>query len=426
MTDNRGRYIDNLLPRFDRSPTPYHAVDTIADELAEVGFSEYDEGGPFPTEPGRHFTRRGGSLVAWSSAMTDPATGFRVIGAHTDSPNLRIKPKPDGESVGWSKLGVEVYGGALLNSWLDRELGLAGRVAVRDGDVARTVLFHDDRPLLRVPQLAVHLDREVNDRGLILNRQQHLNPVWGAGDVGSFVEYLADQTGSNREDVLGWDAMVFDINPACVGGLNLDFLVSGRIDNLLSCFVAADALKLGAAEPGPHTKMICLFDHEEVGSVSTSGAGGPLLDQTIARIVEARGGAAISRGQAITNSMMVSADGAHATHPNYVDRHEKDHTIEINSGPVLKINSNQRYATDAVSAAEFRLSCEAAKVPMQTFVNRSDLACGSTIGPLTSGRLGIPVVDAGCAQLGMHSAREMAGSADPEMFRDALAAFLRR
>lgn len=427
MTDTRPRYVDRLLPRFDRSPTPYHAVETIASELASNGFLEIGETAPFPTAEGTYLVRRGGSLVAWASQMShEPISGFRVVGAHTDSPNLRVKPKPDTKSAGWNQLGVEVYGGALLNSWLDRELGLAGRVVTKHGGETRTALFHDNRPLLRIPQLAVHLDREVNERGLILNRQQHLSPVWGAGDVGSFAGYLGEQVGVDAEDLLAWDAMAFDVNPACLAGIHDDFLVSGRIDNLLSCFVATDALSDAAADPGRHTAMICLFDHEEVGSVSTSGAAGPLLDTTISRIVASRGGDIDDHGRAIADSMMVSADGAHATHPNYVDRHEKDHAIEINAGPVLKVNSNQRYATDGLTSAEFRMSCDAAGVPLQSFVTRSDLACGSTIGPLIAGRLGIAVVDAGCAQLGMHSAREMAGSADPEMFRDALHSFLVR
>lgn len=427
MSENQPKYVDSLLPRFDLSPTPYHAANTVASELTANGFREVNETEPFPSEPDNYFVSRGGSLVAWvSGSSSDPSSGFRVIGAHTDSPNLRVKPKPDTESAGWSQLGVEIYGDALLNSWLDRDLGIAGRVAVRHGDGAKMAMFHDTRPLMRVPQLAVHLDREVNERGLILNRQQHLSPVWGVGDTRSFTDYLGEQVGVQSRDVLAWDAMAFDLTPACIGGLDGDFLVSGRIDNLLSCFIASDALRSAAGDPGARTAMICLFDHEEVGSMSTSGAAGPLLDNMISRIVAARGGSVDERSRAIADSMMVSADGAHATHPNYVDRHEVDHRIWINAGPVLKINSNQRYATDAHTAAEFRMSCEDAGVPHQTFVSRSDLACGSTIGPVTAGRLGMPVVDAGCAQLAMHSAREMAGSADPEMFRDALQSLLKR
>ncbi len=416
-----------LLPQFDASPTPYHAAATVASTLINAGFQEIPESGAFSAVAGSFVVRRGGSLVAWStSAETTSTTGFRIVGAHTDSPNLRVKPQPDTAAAGWRQLGVEVYGGALLNSWLDRDLGLAGRVVVRAGASARTLLFADRRPILRVPQLAIHLDREVSERGLLLNRQTHMVPVWGVGDSSStFVDYLADAVDVAAGDVLSWDAMAFDVAPACIAGLDDDFLVSGRIDNLLSCFVAADAL-IAAGASGPNVPMICLFDHEEVGSVSASGAAGPLLESTVARIGGALGGGVGELARAASSSVVVSADGAHATHPNYVDRHEKDHLIAVNGGPVLKTNANQRYATDAESAAEFRLACEDADVPLQEFVSRTDLACGSTIGPLTAGRMGISVVDVGCPQLAMHSAREMAGSDDPEWFRDALRAFLVR
>ncbi len=416
-----------LLPRFDASPSPYHAVANVASTLINAGYREIPESDEFPETPGSFLVRRGGSLVAWSTSVdTTSTTGYRIVGAHTDSPNLRVKPQPDTGAAGWRQLGVEIYGGALLNSWLDRDLGLAGRVVVRDGGSTRTLPFTDRRPILRIPQLAIHLDREISERGLLLNRQTHMVPVWAVGDRSStFVDYLAEAIDVAASDVLSWDAMAFDIAPACVAGLDDDFLVSGRIDNLLSCFVAADAL-VGVGEGGPHVPMICLFDHEEVGSVSASGAAGTLLESTVARIGAALGGGIDELARAASSSVVVSADGAHATHPNYVDRHEKDHLVAVNGGPVLKINANQRYATDAESAAEFRLVCEDADVPLQEFVSRTDLACGSTIGPLTAGRLGMAVVDVGCPQLAMHSAREMAGSDDPEWFRDALGAFLFR
>ncbi len=408
-----------------RSASGNHVA--MATTLVAAGFSEISATDPFPSDPGRYLVLRGGSIIAWATGHdTGPTTGFRMVGAHTDSPNLRVKPRPDVNSAGWNQLGVEVYGGALLNSWLDRDLGLAGRVVVRDGSATRTELFLDPRPLLRIPQLAIHLDGDIGEHGLLLNRQQHMSPVWSVGDAPSFAEYLADLVGTDTDEVLAWDAMTFDTNPACVAGLDGEFLVSGRIDNLLSCFVAVDSVIAAAGAPGPHVPMICLFDHEEVGSVSMTGAAGSLLESIVSRIGAALGGGPDERGRAAAASIVVSADGAHATHPNYVDRHEKDHRIAVNAGPVLKVNANQRYATDAGSAAEFRMACGDAEVPLQVFVNRTDLACGSTIGPLTSGRLGMSVVDAGCAQLAMHSAREMAGCADPEWFRDALTMFLSR
>jgi len=421
-------YAEQLLPRLDRSPTPYHAVQETLAVLGAHGFTLISEPDAFPTVPGRYVIVRGGSLAAWViSPDTKPTTGFRIVGAHTDSPNLRVKPNPDHSSAGWPQLGVEVYGGALLNSWLDRDLGIAGRVVVSEGDHLTTQLFSDDRPLLRVPQLAIHLDRQIGARGLRLNKQTHMTPIWGAAAMeGSFLDYLASMTDTEAGKILGYDAMLFDTNPGCLAGLDRDLFVSARIDNLLSCFVAVDSLVAATDSPGPHVPMICLFDHEEVGSMSASGAAGPLLDTVLSRIGMAIGGGSEQTARALADTIVVSADGAHATHPNYMERHDPDHHIALNAGPVLKINANQRYATDAESAAEFRACCAEADVPVQVFVNRSDLACGSTIGPLTSGRLGVRVVDAGCAQLAMHSVRETAGASDPGMFRDALERFLVR
>lgn len=414
-----------LAGLLDASPTPFHAVQTAAERLVGAGFRELPPGERL-SGPGKSFVRRGGALVAWSVADHHRATsGVRVIGAHTDSPNLRIKPQPDTASAGWRQLGVEVYGGVLLNSWLDRDLGIAGRAVVREADATTTRLFRDDRPLLRIPQLAIHLDREISEKGLLLNRQRHMVPVWGAGDAPAFVDHLAGLLEVDAEDIVGFDAMAHDLSPAALVGLDEQFLASGRIDNLLSCFVGIDALCAVADEPGPRVAMVCLFDHEEVGSVSATGAASPLLSGVIERLGAMLGGDAEDRASARADSLVVSADGAHATHPNYVDRHEPDHQIQVNGGPVLKVNANQRYATDAESGAEFTLACERAGVPMQRFVSRTDLACGSTIGPISAGQLGMAVVDAGCAQLAMHSAREMCGSHDPGWFEAALVEALR-
>lgn len=414
-----------LLDLLDHSPTPFHAVATAADELIEAGFVEVAAGAPIPAR-GRVLIRRGGALVAWAiSDAHDAASAVRVVGAHTDSPNLRIKPQPDTASGRWRQLGVEIYGGALLNSWLDRDLGLAGRVAVREGDGVMTRLFSDNRPLLRVPQLAIHLDREISEKGLLLNKQRHMAPIWAAGDdAPPFASYLAAQLEVERADVLSWDVMAHDLTPAALTGLDEQFLASGRIDNLLSCFVGLDALISAAADIGPAIPMLCLFDHEEVGSVSSTGAASPLLGDVLDRIGAALGGDLEDRARSRASSLLVSADGAHATHPNYLERHEPDHHVAVNEGPVLKLNANQRYATDAETAAAFTLACERADVPMQRFVTRTDLGCGSTIGPAAAGQLGISVVDAGCAQLAMHSAREMGGSHDPAWFLAALTELL--
>jgi len=428
MNSTDSNYADQLLPRLDRSPSPYHAVSEASTVLAGNGFVAIDETMAFPAAPGRYMLVRGGSLAAWViTSRTESTTGFRAVGAHTDSPNLRIKPNPDYSSAGWSQLGVEIYGGALLNSWLDRDLGLAGRVVISDSESASTRQFLDNRPIVRVPQLAIHLDREVGEKGLRLNRQVHMSPIWGSSaSQPAFLDYLASVIDAAPEKILGYDAMLFDTNPSSLAGIDRDLLVSARIDNLLSCFIAVDSLSNVAGSPGEHVPMICLFDHEEVGSVSATGAAGPLLDTVVARIGASLGGGVDEHARAMADSMVVSADGAHATHPNYAERHEPNHHIAVNAGPVLKINVNQRYATDAQTAAEFRVCCSEADVPVQTFVNRTDLACGSTIGPLTSGRLGVRVVDAGCAQLAMHSIRETAGAHDPAMFRAALQRFMVR
>jgi len=407
----------------DSSPTPYHAVETVRAHLEAAGFRPFTaDTGPV----GRWFHAEGGGIIAWVVAEHhDASSPLRIVGAHTDSPNLRIKPQPDVSTLGITQLGVEVYGGALTNSWLDRDLGLAGRVVVRSGDGLQVRLVRDDRPLLRVPQLAIHLDGEFRSSGLNLNRQRHMVPMWGLGEAPAFREYLADQLSVRADEVVSWEMMAHDLSPARLAGLDDAFLVSSRLDNQLSCFVATRSLLEVADRPGDAIAVLALFDHEEVGSVSTTGAASPFLRRQIERIWASLDADLEATIAASSASLVISADGAHATHPNYADRHEPDHRIALNGGPVLKINANQRYATDATSQAAFELACREAEVPIQRFVSRTDLACGSTIGPATAGELGIGVVDAGMAQLAMHSARETAGSLDPSWFEAALAVALR-
>ena len=381
--------------------------------------------------PAAYAVIRGGSLVAWEvKAGADPLRGLRLIGAHTDSPNLRIKPRPDTGGSGYRQLGVEVYGGVLLNSWLDRDLGVSGRVSFRDGRRAVAREFRVDRPLLRVPQLAIHLDRGVND-GLKLNPQQHLVPVWALGpsDEGAFRRFLAKELGVAEDAVLTWDAMLHDLAPSCLLGVDDEFVSAPRIDNLASCHAAVEALSAQLDTPDwdgeqAGVAVICLYDHEEIGSQSATGADGALLVTVLERIANASGLDRDGFHRALASSICVSADGAHATHPNYPERHDPVHPIRIGSGPVLKVNANVRYATDANSAAAFELACDAAGVPLQRFVSRADMPCGSTIGPVTAARLGVSTVDVGIPQLSMHSAREMCGAHDPAMFTAALTAFL--
>lgn len=412
--------IDGLRAFLDASPSPYHAVATAADALSGAGFRELDPLAAWPATAAG-FVRRGGALVAWNAAGgLGPVSGFRIVGAHTDSPGLRVKPNADVGGFNFRQLAVEVYGGALLNSWLDRDLGLAGIVVLADGSDR---LVRVDDAIARVPQLAIHLDREVNDRGVQLDKQVHLQPVWGTGTAaaGDFRAFLAERLGVSPAAIAGWELQLFDVMPSALLGADRSLLASGRLDNQLSCWAALAAMV--AAASSSQTSVVALFDHEEVGSSSTTGAAGPLLEHVLDRLVLAAGGAGEDRYRAYAASSCISADNAHAVHPNYPERHEPGHRPIVNMGPALKINANQRYATSASTAARFQRACEAARVPMQTFVSRNTMPCGSTIGPITATRLGIDTVDVGVPQLSMHSARELCGVEDPVSMTGALAAY---
>jgi aspartyl aminopeptidase len=367
--------------------------------------------------------RRGGAVIAWSAPVdATPATPLVLVGAHTDSPNLRIKARPDVGAAGWRQLGVEVYGGALVNSWLDRDLGLSGRVVVRDGDGQATRLLLVDRPLLRVAQLAIHLDRDITTDGLQLDRQRHLTPIWGVGDVaeGDFTAFVAHELGVDADDVLSWDLMTHDVTPSSLLGRDDELLAGPRLDNLCSVLCGLLALLRADEREGGPVRVLVAFDHEEIGSTTATGAGGPELRRIIERLVTSAGGTRDDLHRALAGSYVVSADMAHATHPNWPERHEPHHHVHVNAGPVVKINANQRYASDAETIARFELACERAGAPVQRYVHRNDLPCGSTIGPITAANLGVPVVDVGIAQLSMHSARELIGAHDPEPMVAAL------
>jgi len=418
-----------MLAFIDAAPSPFHACQQAADRLQAVGFTEVREADAWPQGPGGHFVRRGGSLVAWSvDPHHRPHDGFRIVGAHTDSPNLRIRPRPDAGRAGFRQLAVEVYGGALLNSWLDRDLGISGRVVVRGAAGPEERLLLVPRPLLRVPQLAIHLDRDINKDGLQLNPQQHLTPVWGLGpsSPGGLASFLGRELDCAPSTILAWDLMAHDLSPSTLLGTDDELVSAPRLDNLCSSWAAVAALCRLAAEDREltHLPVLVLFDHEEVGSTSERGADSPLLPALLERIVVGLGGGREDLLRALAASVCCSADNAHATHPNYVERHEPNHHIELNGGPVLKVNANARYATDAASAATFVLACEQADVPLQRYSHRGDLPCGSTIGPITAARLGVPTVDVGAPQLAMHSARELGGSEDPAHYTAALEAFL--
>lgn len=423
-------YVTQMLGDLEASPTPYHAVARATELLTAAGFAETDLDAPLPAD-GRHIIATGGLLIAWDSvgratrAGANP--GFVIVGAHTDSPNLRVRTHPDGSSAGWEQVGVEVYGGILANSWLDRDLGLAGRVLVAGASGAEERLVRDDRPVLRIPQLAIHLDREIREKGLLVDPQKHLVPLWamGAGEEGTFRSYVADLAEVSPDDIASWDLMAFDTQAPAIVGRDGDMIASARIDNLLSTFCGVQALISTANEPGPRIPVLVLYDHEEVGSESATGAGGAVLANVLERISAAGGAGRIGHLEALARSYVVSADGAHATNPNYVDKHEPNHLIAINAGVVVKRNANQRYASDAASEAPFRAACAAADVPVQTYIHRNDLPCGSTIGPITAARLGVPTVDVGAPQLAMHSIRESAGTQDIGHLTRALASVWR-
>ncbi|MDH4076686.1 MAG: M18 family aminopeptidase [Acidimicrobiia bacterium] len=407
------------------SPTPYHAAARAAELLSAAGFAECNPALPLPTGPGPRFLRTGGSLAAW--VQPEALGGVLLVGAHTDSPNLRVRTRPDITSADVALVGVEVYGGVLLNSWLDRDLGLAGRVSVRDASGAISHrLWCESEPVLRIPQLAIHLDREIRDKGLDLNPQQHIRPMWALGqtDEGAVRAYVAAGLGVEPEAVLAWDLMAFDTQPPAVVGRDRDLFASARIDNLVSSFCAVRALT-GLVEPQPGSggngsggagggrmPMVVLYDHEEIGSESATGASGSWLASVLERVAVAAGLDRAGYLAALARSLVISADGAHATHPNYADKHEPSHHVHLNGGVVLKRNANQRYATDAVSEAELVAVAADAGVPLQYYIHRNDLLCGSTIGPITAARLGVPTVDIGAPQLAMHSCRETAGVAD--------------
>ncbi len=425
----------DLLAFIDASPTPYHAVAEAVRRLRTAGFRDCAEGEIWSLAPGdrRLVVRHGGSLVAFSVGSESPVDGgFRIVGAHTDSPNLRLKPCADTSAHGYRQLAVEPYGGLLLHTWLDRDLSIAGRVTLREGPALRTVLLDFGRPLARVPSLAIHLNRDLKEKGLQLNAQTHALPLVGLEDSLALAPLVASELRAQRiadvppDAVLAFDLMLYDVQRSEVIGADGAFIAAPRLDNLASCHAAVSALVDDGARPdlGRATRAVVLYDHEEVGSESAQGAGGNLLVETLERIVAAyKGGAEQGLARARARSRVVSADMAHAVHPNFADKHEPGHKPVLGRGPVIKSNVNQSYATDAVTAAEFAAHCASAGVAPQHFTSRNDQPCGSTIGPITAARTGIPTVDVGNPMLSMHSCRELAGTADVAPMIRVLRAF---
>ncbi|GAB2783403.1 M18 family aminopeptidase [Halomonas shantousis] len=422
--------LERLLSFLQLSPTPWHAVANMASRLEQAGYRRLDETQAWQLSPGDRFyvTRNDSSLIA----MQIPAAGLsslRMIGAHTDSPGLRLKPNPAVTGRGWLQLGVEVYGGVLLAPWFDRDLGLAGRVHVRRADGRlQSVLLNVDRPVAIVPSLAIHMDREANS-GRAINAQTQMAPVFlqdgDKPDLERLLKrWLFEQHGIEEADILDFELGFYDVQPPAVIGVEGELIASARLDNLLSCFIGIEALLAGDGTQGA---VFVANDHEEVGSASASGAQGPFLADVLRRAHEQleKGG---EEGwiRLIQRSRMISCDNAHALHPNFPDKHDANHGPAINGGPVIKVNANQRYATNSATAAMFRDLCREAEVPVQSFVTRADMGCGSTIGPITATELGVPTLDVGVPQWGMHSIRETAGSRDADYLIRALTAFVNR
>jgi aspartyl aminopeptidase len=412
------------------SPSSYHAAAEAARRAEAAGFTRLAEDAAWAVTPGgRYVVVRDGSVIAFTvPEAAGPATAFTIVGAHTDSTGFKLKPRPTTHGAGgWWQAGVEVYGGPLLNSWLDRELELAGRIVTLDGTehLVRT------GPMLRIPQLAIHLDRGVNDNGLTLDKQRHTQPVWGLGDAESadVLAALAADAGVDPATIGGYDVVLADTQPGRAFGAGQALFASARLDNLLSTHAGLTAL-LDRAAAGPATggtvEMFAAFDHEEIGSASRSGAAGPFLEEVLVRISTALGATAEERAQAYAASLHVSSDVGHAVHPNYAERHDPANRPVAGGGPILKINANQRYATDAHGAAAWTRACATAGVPTQEFVSNNVMPCGSTIGPISATRLGIRTVDVGVPILSMHSARELTAVVDPWFLTRAMAAVLGR
>ena len=406
------------------SPTPFHATQTLLQEFINSGFTQLNEADDWTIENNKAYviTRNDSSIIAFRTGA-DYEQGFQMLGAHTDSPCLRIKPNPEITKHGYTQLGVEVYGGALLHPWLDRELSIAGRVSgvTESGD-----LFHElidfKKPIAIIPNLAIHLDREANTKRAI-NPQNHLPIIIGQGSDIDFkallLQQLSAQGFKGAKQVLEFELSCYDVQAPSIAGLNDEFICASRIDNLLSTYIGARAIL------DTNTDQASLFistDHEEVGSASACGAQGPFLKSVLQRLTDSP--AAMT--QLVSRSTMVSCDNAHGIHPNYADKHDQNHGPILNAGPVIKINNNQRYASNSISSAKFKQICEKLAIPVQTFVTRSDMGCGSTIGPITATELGIETLDIGAPQWAMHSIRETAGTQDCEYLYQAACGLLKK
>jgi aspartyl aminopeptidase len=409
-----------LLDYIDASPSPWHAASTTAAVLNDNGFEQLLEGERWALKKlGRYYVvRDDSSIIAFTVGSNDIAQdGFRLIGAHTDSPGLRVKPKPDIKQGAFSRVGVEVYGGPILATFTDRDLSLAGRVHVSSNGSTVSKLVHFKKPFLRLPNLAIHMNAKVNTDGLKLNKQTELPLMLAIAneqlkEQPNIIDLLAAELHVNTNDITAWELHACDTQAGAIYGLNDEFYANSQLDNLASCHSALSALLTGDSLNSNQFNVCAFFDHEEIGSNSHKGADGSFLPDVLERIADSLDISAEGYKRALSNSFLVSADMAHAYNPNFPNAYEPDHKVLVNHGPVIKVNANIRYASNSASQARFIQLCEEADVPYQQYSHRADIGCGSTIGPMTSARLGINTVDVGCPMWAMHSIRESAGVLD--------------
>ena len=428
------KHLEGLLQFLQQSPTPFHAVANLQAQLCANGFEILEETERWQLQPGKSYVvnRNGSSLVAFRLGKQPTAeTGVRLAGTHTDSPALRVKPRPVIQKQGYVQLGVEVYGSALLAPWFDRDLSLAGRVNYRDGEGRLgSGLIDFKRAIASIPSLAIHLDRGVNEsRSINAEKQLPAILLQEASDESFDFDSLllnalkqqAEHAGA--EKVLSHELLLYDVQAPAQIGLHGEFIASARLDNLLSSYIAVQALIESGAE---HSSVVVCNDHEEVGSVSAAGAQGTFLKSVLARCLGENNNGAEDLERCMRRSLMLSVDNTHGVHPNFADKHDDRHGPLLNAGPAIKVNANQRYASNGDSVALFRALCEILGVPVQQFVSRADMACGSTIGPLTAAETGMPAVDLGVATFAMHSVRELGGSKDPAYLQQVIAGFFNR
>nr|WP_301840379.1 M18 family aminopeptidase [uncultured Prevotella sp.] len=419
--------IKRLLSFLDASPVNFLAVKNLTEELQQHGYRRIDTTEALGTvKAGDKFfvTKNDSSIYAFQIGRKALAeTGFHIICAHCDSPTFRIKPHAEIDCEGGIvKLNTEVYGGPIMSTWFDRPLTLAGRVIVKSKDVMTptTLLLHVKRPLLQISNLAIHFNRQVND-GVKLSRQKDVLPILGIINdelekgnllMNIILEELNKQQTVAREDILDFDLYLADATPACTFGAHNELISSGRLDDLSMCFAGLEALL--ASQPTDTTQVLAIFDNEETGSQTKQGAGSPFLSYMLKRIALAQGGTEEAYYQAVERAFMISADNAHAWHPNYSEKYDPTNHPMLGGGPVIKFNAAQKYASDAYSASVFAGLCKKAGVPCQRFVNHSDVAGGSTLGNILASSIPLRGVDMGNAILAMHSCRETGSTADHE------------